>query len=218
MTLYRATFGGTLGGVEQFSFSWGFFDSVTTSAAARLASLQTWLNTHLDTVSGGETLTVSYSPTTIHSSIRCQRYAAGTGLVDDSADLGVNRPGTGSSTSANLPYSTSCVVSLKGSGAPNPQFGKRGRFYLPPMLTTKMAGGAGNIGTFAADVNARIADSCKAAWDAFTTGDIVLAVIKTPPGGFGYQAVDTFSVGNVPDVQRSRRNRLLESRQVRTIV
>jgi hypothetical protein len=129
----------------------------------------------------------------------------------------------------SLPYSSSCVVSLFGyqPGTLAPQRGrKRGRFYLPPLATTVMddATGLYNIEDGAAVANVATymgnflndVEGMEIGGPYPDVADFVhLGILSIASQAFvqcRYVAVD-----NVPDVMRSRVNKLPATRLVKPI-
>lgn len=117
----------------------------------------------------------------------------------DAADVDAELPGT--SAGEMLPHEVSLCVSTRGAAANRKD---RGRFYLPPPVVTDMATGlvGGAVCTRFANAAAILINSLQGA--GFTP------VILHPD--FTDTPITEVSVGNVWDVQRRRRNKLIEVR------
>jgi hypothetical protein len=92
---------------------------------------------------------------------------------------------------------------------------KRGRFYLPPLVTGVMNAGTGVFITATIQV---VRNGIYAAFDQFATATKQVKVLRTTPPSQTTAQVSQVGIGNVPDSQRRRRNNLIETRDMHTIV
>lgn len=109
---------------------------------------------------------------------------------------------TGSAAGQMLPFQCATSVSLTTQLATR---AGRGRFYLPPLVTTTL--GAGRITTATAQA---IATAVNALWGGLATGGLAINLYSR--GAKTLTPVTGGSVGDVIDTQRRRRNKLIEAR------
>lgn len=135
---------------------------------------------------------------------------------DENALLGAaeaNYTGTAFTGGLTSPVQTSVVLSLRSD---TPGRSGRGRLYWPGVGNIGL-GGDGRIGgtvaaslaTQAATYLRSVQDAIKAAVSPGTPTTIELCVVSSVPG-VGRTRVNRIEVGNVPDIQRRRRDRLAE--------
>lgn len=211
MALFKATYSGVIGASEAFAFGWAFVDDVVVDPAAQISPLTTWLTTFLDTVTSSTSAKAMFHTSIQWTNIRCSRYFAGN--VEATSNGPVSRAGT--SNTVPLPYEVACCVSLTSTVTTGP---KRGRFYLPPFSTNFMGTGGVYTETGGLDV---LRGGIFAAFDGFQTADRRVGImrnVQTPSPLTIVNGAETVSVGNVPDAQRRRRNKLVEVRVAHTIV
>lgn len=124
-----------------------------------------------------------------------------TGRQVDAADVDTALPGT--SGAEMLPHEVAVAVSTRGAAANRKD---RGRFYLPPPIVSDVTNGrfGGAVTTRFANAAAILINSLQGA--AFTP--VILHPDHTDT------AITSVSVGDVPDVQRRRRNKLIEVRDI----
>lgn len=195
MAHYRLTAKGTLPG-EQFNFgvhATGSASDAGGAAAALADALNLMWTDGTDGVEGHYFTGVSID--VAHAA----ELSDLTGKQVDAVDVGVSLPGT--SSGEMLPHEVALCVSTRGAAANRKD---RGRFYLPPPIVTDMDAGlvAGAVTTRFANAAAILINSLQGA--GFTP------VILHPD--FTDTTITEVSVGNVWDVQRRRRNKLIEVR------
>jgi hypothetical protein len=128
------------------------------------------------------------------------------GQVVDSYVSAVGVAGTGVNNA--LPSEVAMCVSIRETNGV-----VRGRFYLPPPTVNQITATGLFNSTFVSDQANRVQDLFQ------TLGGL------TAPARLGiysrklhqFRGSTQISIGNVPDAQRRRRNKLIEARQSRTI-
>jgi hypothetical protein len=197
MAHYRLTAKGTLPG-ETFNFGLhasGSAGDAGGAAAAFATALTAMWNDATDGLHGHYSTAVSID--VAHAA----ELSDLTGHQVDAVDVGVSLPGT--SVGEMLPHEVALVVSTRGATANRKD---RGRFYLPPPIQADCIAGLvdGAVTTRFANAAAILINSLQGA--AFNP------VILHPD--FTDTAITEVAVGNVWDVQRRRRNKLIEVRDI----
>ena len=211
MPAYRATYVGSLAGVENFSYGFHFTSPATTAANA-LPIATTWFNTFWGFIG----LDDLFPDEVAHQQVSVS--AVNTSGVADVASGAIT--GAGTAIGAPVPLQVAMVVSLRTTPQTVPPGPQRGRFYLPTPASTSFS----STGLFTPAVTATVADAIEAATEELslpaqqnmtvdrvtrnTAGDIT-SVVSEP--------VTTIQVGSVPDTQRRRRNKLVEVYATRPI-
>lgn len=211
MAVYRFTYIGAIAGVENFAFGFHVV-SPAASAADAVPIAQTWFNTFFSTVNVG----ITWEAGIVFQQVSVA--AVNTSGVSDTA-LG-SITGAGSGTGNPTPFQTSLVVSLITTQGATPPGPARGRFYLP----TPRAGALGGDGLFSTVTTTAIADGVEAATEELSVpaqqNMVVARVTRDAQGNItsvNAEPVTTIQVGNVPDTQRRRRNKLVEVYTTREI-
>jgi hypothetical protein len=195
---------GSLPSGETFQYSFYVVrdDLQNLSAGEMVLVADAWQNA---LKSGGTPLPPLYGPATIWSAIVADTIDAATGKVVDRAFGTVQMAGTGSGAVSALPPGVAIAVTLR-TILPGPT--GRGRFYLPPPLSSA-AGATGRL------TPAAMTTVAGALANAFTN----LAGLASPVGAAVYsiknrsaQPCSRGDVGDVFDSQRSRRDKLVEAR------
>jgi hypothetical protein len=197
MAHYRLTAQGTLPG-ESFNFGLHATGSAGDAAGAAAAWSTALTAMWTDATDG---LEGHYSTAVSIDVAHAAELSDLTGRQVDAADVATSLPGT--SASQMLPHEVALVVSTRGAAANRKD---RGRFYLPPPITTDVTAGlvTGSVVTRFANAAAILINSLQGA--AFTP--VILH------RDFTDTAITEVSVGNVWDVQRRRRNKLIEVRDI----
>jgi hypothetical protein len=204
-------FNGTMGSSEVFAYGWGFRSPTWTDATQAVGAGAVWIARVLQ-VNGLRNIFV---PNIIHSSVRCVTYNPD-GSTQSAITLAIT-PITGGSTSDTncLPYEVSPCVTLRTALA---SARGRGRFYLPPPTRSQVTGDglftSPTTGTGAGTTVGAMSE----AWGNFKTNNPAFPVVISRAGGtVSTQDLTSVEVGNIPDAQRRRRNRLVEVRSSATI-
>lgn len=202
--LGRLTSKGSLPSGE--SFQYAFYvcrdDALAISAGEMVTIADAWQNA---LKSGGTPLPPLYGPQTIWSALVGDTIDVATGKVVDRSFGTVAMAGTGSGSAACLPPGVAVAVTLR-TILPGPT--GRGRFFLPPPLAAS-ASATGRV------VAASMTTFSGALANAFTA----LAGLSSPVSAAVYsvkhrsfQPCSRGDFGDVYDSQRSRRDKLVESR------
>jgi hypothetical protein len=202
----RYIFNGTLGSSEVFAYSWGFTHPTWTNAEQAVGAGAVWIARFLS-VNGAANILV---PSTVHNSVRAVTYNTD-GSTSSAYTLPITPIAGGSTSETNsLPYEVSPCVTLRT--ALSTRRG-RGRFYLPPPMRQAVVGNGLWGSIIAASGSGSIVYSVGEAMDNFesTSGGEVVVISKVT-GSVITNRVTRVEVGNIPDAQRRRRNRQVETR------
>ncbi len=132
--------------------------------------------------------------------------------VEKAVNNGAGILGTGT---VSMPFSSTVVVSMFGYAdgifTPN-RARKRGRFYLPPVATNTMSSSTGRLSSSAAQALANFGKQLTVLLDGNTMGELGPAVDVVIPSSIDATTLPVLrvQVGDVPDVQRRRRNQMVE--------
>lgn len=202
----KYVFNGVLGSSEVFAFSWGFTSATWNTPDQAVGAAAVWI-ARVMTVNG---MINAYAPHVTFNSVRCVKLNA-SGGTDSAVTLGIT-PLVGGSTSDpnSLPFEVSPCVTLRT--AVQSRRG-RGRFYLPPPVRSQVGGQGVFVGLFAGTGTTGAAGNIAEAFNNFKTNNPAVPVVISKVGGTVVtNPVTSVDVGNVPDSQRRRRNRLTEVR------
>lgn len=195
MAVFRLTAKGTLPG-ETFNFGLhvtGAAGSAAAAASDGAAAFADWWNDVTDGL--GALVTADVSVVALHAAELDSVTLKQIDAAEESLAL------VGTSSGEMLPHECAVAVTTKGA-AENRR--DRGRFYLPPLSTSTVDGGRVGSATLAKLLNGA------AIWFNELQAASYVPVILHPDGTT--TAVSRLSVGDVFDVQRRRRNKLLEVR------
>jgi hypothetical protein len=207
MALFRATFSGALASSEIFAYSF-CFTADDADPAAHTVHCDTWLKDLWNNTLFSNHFNVGV----IHNRIRVSRLNIASGQVEASADLSVSGTGyVGTSSQAFLPFEVAVCVSLRTALAGRRH---RGRFYLPPPIVGDVP--AAENGKFQLGLQQNIADRVQVAFNNFRVPANYVPVVFSKAGG-STTPINGIDVGNIPDAQRRRRNKMVETRVFRTI-
>lgn len=198
MANYRLTAKGTLPG-EQFNFGIHVAGAADQAAAVAADWAAALTSAWTDSTDGLEHwYTADVSIVVAHAA----QLAALTQRQVDAVDVSVTLPGT-EATREMMPHEVAVAVTTRGAAANKKD---RGRFYLPPPSSVVLDAGLMTdvIRAHFAEAAAIIVNSLQAAGWA--------PIILHPDDST--TAIAGVDVGNVFDVQRRRRNKLIEVRSV----
>jgi hypothetical protein len=195
MAHYRLTAKGTLPG-ETFNFGLHASGSAGDAAGAAAAWATALDAFWTDGTDGAETL---FSSDITILAAHAAELSDLNGRQVDAAESAVSL--TGTNVSDMLPHEVAWAVTTRGAAANKKD---RGRFYLPPPAVSEITNGlyAGAACTRLSAAAAILVNSLQGA--GFNP------VILHP--NFTDTVITIVDVGNVPDVQRRRRNKLIEAR------
>lgn len=197
MALYRHVAEGTTPGE-----SWTF--TLYTDAAVSLQAAQSSWVTATDALWTGSLDAIVAADVSM-TEVSTAEVDVATGLQSSRLADAVTRPGA--SVAETLPFQCATVVSLRTIFATR---SGRGRFYLPPLDTTVVAGGL--LATAAQTTVLNSADAMMSS----LTGSGLAPVVYSRTQRLTV-VVTSIDVGNVIDTQRRRRNKLIEERVSTTI-
>ena len=197
MAHYRCTAIGTLPG-EQFNF--GMHISGTAGDVA--GAITAWTNalTAMWT-DGTDGIQGLFSASTEIVAGHVAELDPLTGKQIDAAQATLALVGT--NANQTLPNEVACVVTLRGA---KPTRKERGRFFLPPLAVNQLL-----AGRFTAAAAARVADGAALAITGLQGAGFPPEIYHPDHTGTAIVEVD---VGDVPDAQRRRRDKLVEVRVV----
>lgn len=195
MSFYRLTASGTLPG-ETFAFGLhaegGGGDSTGAQTAWAAALTTFWT----DGTDGAETL---FSTDVEILAAHAAELDALTGKQIDAAEGVLALVGT--NVNDMLPHEVACAITLRGAAPTRKQ---RGRFYLPPLANSTTVNGRYSNATIT-----RLADAAKLLLDSLAGAGFVPVIYHPDHTG---TTIVTVGCGDVPDSQRRRRNKLVETR------
>lgn len=199
MALMRLRASGTWNGGEVFNFGVHVDTQRSVGDAADVwAAALTEMWSGAGTPAGA--LNTLYNPNVTITEASAAEILLASGQQQTKAIRTLNLPGV--ATDEQLPPQVAVVVSLRTQLANR---AGRGRFYLPAMATNAIA--AGRLDTAAQTV---VRNSAQRLFNSLRTGTIQTVIwtkgLLTP------RVVTDFSVGDVMDTQRRRRNQLTEVR------
>jgi hypothetical protein len=192
MALYRHLASGTTPG-EMWTFSLftnGTLSLTAAHSAWQLAVETLWVG-GIDAQIANEVVLTGFSTAEIDPT---------TGRQSQRVDTGVNYPGA--STGEMLPFQCATAVSLRTTFATR---SGRGRFFLPPLAVTAVAGG--RLATAAQTLILGQAVDMMSTLSTTGAAPVVYSRVQHI-----IQAVVSIDVGDVIDTQRRRRNKLVEER------
>lgn len=203
----RVTLTGTISTAEIFSMGFAFRDQNAVSLTAAASALNTMVNGII-----GPGLNSRIPPIVIFTRARYQEFDLADGSLLDTVDAPLNQPGT--ATVGALPWQCSMVVSLRTGVATRRG---RGRFYLPPFAIDTVTNGV-----WIASVVTGVLNNIAGAFNTYTDPALgrsvgLLAKADDALDGLIYRQVTSIDIGSVPDTQRRRRNRAVETRQIAPI-
>jgi hypothetical protein len=207
MTLYRATYRGVLGSFEVYAHTMHFEDDTSTGPGDVIAAAKTWGSNIWTT-----TLKTYYKLDVGLASIRLQQLNPLTGAQLDAMEDVYSGVGGSDTTGIQLPYEVSPAVSWRTATSTR---SGRGRFYMPSPSTTACASGGIFSTAFCSALSGGVQNAC----DIFCTSTrriVIASKVGGPP--WVLRTVTRYDVGNVPDVQRRRRNKQVETRVGNPIV
>lgn len=201
MTIYRCTASGVAFGADSWTFglhlskSAGTIDGAMTAFTAYMDKL--WNG-------NGSTVVGISGYYTDHTQVQALVVTALDPVTGKNVEqLQANSTLAGFSTDTELPGEVACCVSLRTA---LPTRAGRGRFYLPNTVVTTVQAGV-FVDSFILDV----VEGAQYALDSLVTSTYIPVIYHaSTKTGTSITSVDA---GNVPDVQRRRRNKLVEARQ-----
>jgi len=195
-------------GAEMAMCGWWWFDAAD-ATAAELASMFAgvtaddaywWDNT-------GDAARNQFSTTVAVADRYLSLLDEGTGHFDVRIPLEMPGNAAGAQVNAQLPAEVAPCVSVR-SGLSDKK--TNGRFYLPPPTTITIIG----TGSFTTDFMSEVLNSLQtyflAVQDAVGT-DLTLGTYSRT--GSAFASATSINIGNIPDSQRRRRNKLVEIRE-----
>ncbi len=199
MPLYQHRFSGVLPPGDIFVFSWWSDTSLTIDASH--GNAVTWASTAWDGPGGVDGVETLLTPGVVLTRITTGLITVETGQQQSLRETTVNLPGT--AAGGSLPSEVALVVSLRTALANR---SGRGRFYLPTLA----ASAADTDGTVLAAAQQNLVDALANAWSvANLAGENPVIYSRT---NRSVQAVTSFNVGDLFDVQTRRQNSLTETR------
>jgi len=204
-------FNGTMGTSEVFAYGWAFRSDTWTSAAQAVGAGAVWIARML-TVNGIRNV---FAPNIVHTSVRAVCYNAD-GSTQSAVTLAIT-PITGGSTSDTntLPFEVAPCVTLRTALA---TARGRGRFYLPPPVRSQISGDGIFSSTLVAGGTSGGPGAIAEAMSNFKANNPAFPVVISKAGGtISTSDVTTVEIGNIPDAQRRRRNRQVETRTSATV-
>jgi hypothetical protein len=200
MTIFRCATTGTGPGIDTFQFGLHLLQAggnVEDAVAAYAAAVDLLWNGDGDTVSG---VSQYYSADTVLQSHVATALDPSTGKNTSQALSPTSLAGTG--VTEALPGEVALCVSTR-TGVPTRA--GRGRFFLPaPAVATMSAG------IFSNSLPTDAAAGAAAALNSLITAGYPAVIYHSST--LSFTAISSVDCGNVPDVQRRRRNKLVESR------
>lgn len=204
-------FNGTMGTAEVFAYGWAFTSGTWNNASEAVGAGAVWIARAM-TVNGARNI---FAPNIVHSSVRCVCYNPD-GTTASAVTLAIT-PITGGSTSDtnSLPYEVSPCVTLRTANATRRG---RGRFYLPPPVRSQVGGDGVFNSTLAASGSGSVVFAIGEAMTNFKANNPAVPVVISKAGGtITTNAITSVEIGNIPDAQRRRRNRLNETRVTQSV-
>jgi hypothetical protein len=204
----KVVYTGVLGASEVFAFGWSFQDDTATTVGSLASPCVAWITTlFANAPTGAGQAWLSEVKVT---AMRLVQYNASGGTADSFTQTVGPLQGSGSASNTQLPYEVACCVTLRGTTA-----GRRGRgrFYLPPMHAAMLTTTGGSWGvTVTSTGTATVLGTLGTAFASFVSATRRVCVASKVGGTLVMNPVNTVEIGNVPDAQRRRRNRLVEAR------
>lgn len=204
-------FNGVMGTSEVFAYGWAFTSGTWNNASEAVGAGAVWIARFL-TVNGIRNV---FAPNIVHTSVRCVTYNSD-GSTQSAVTLPIT-PITGGSTSDtnSLPFEVSPCITLRTATA---TARGRGRFYLPPPVRSQVGGDGIFNSTLVSTGTTGAAGAAAEAMNNFKTNNPGVPVVISKVGGvIATHAITSVEIGNVPDSQRRRRNRLVETRTSATV-
>lgn len=199
MPLYQHRFQGTLAAGDIFVFSWWSDTSITIDTSH--GNAVQWATDFYAGRAAGTGFEDVTTPGVVTSRITTGEISVLTGQQQTLRESTVALAGVAAGD--NLPAEVALVVSLR---TPLANRSGRGRFYLPQMAALALAAD-GNVD---ATVQANVLDAALFAWEgANAAGENPVVYSRT---NRTTQAITTFNIGDVFDVQTRRTNSLVEVR------
>lgn len=199
MPLYQHRFQGSLPPGDIFVFSWWSDSSLSIDASH--GNAVTWAEDAWDGPGAGDGIEAYLVPGVVINRITTGLITLDTGQQQSLRETTTALAGT--AVGGSLPPEVALVVSLR---TPLANRSGRGRFYLPTLA----ASAAAADGTVDAAAQAAIVAALESAWaTANSAGETPVVYSRT---NRSVQAITTFNVGDLFDVQTRRQNSLTESR------
>jgi len=204
-------FNGTTGTSEFFAYGWAFASDTWTTAAQAVGAGAVWVARAM-TVNGGR---LPFAPNIVHSSVRCVCYNAD-GSTQSAVTLAITPIAGGSTSDTNtLPFEVSPCVTLRT--ALQTARG-RGRFYLPAPVRSQVGGDGVFNSMIAASGSGSMVNAIAEALTHFKANNPAVPVVISKAGGsIVTNAITSVEIGNIPDAQRRRRNRQIETRVTQAV-
>lgn len=148
-----------------------------------------------------------YGPNVTFQPMKVEELSETTGKVVNRTSGTVGATPSGSGSAAQLPHGVACAISLKGFFA-GPKF--RGRFFLPPPISTAVGPNGEMTAAFQNALQAAVGNGFTLMSGILGT----LGIMAIQQKDLTIVPVKLGTVGNVFDSMRSRRNKLVENRKV----